>query len=226
MEINKEGKAAIFSTDTELYSISQTADNRVVLYNTYTPASIDEPLKRFNINLTQVIKALNCVKQTESFSEFNILNNSFSYQDEMIKFNIRLLNDNLLMLPKINPENIKNFPFTSEIYIESDVIKDIKRVLDFSIATDKFYIEVENDKLYFLFGDKAEDTANIQNDIRILVSDKFNGAIPSNIFNVNILKLIEKSKNDLVFKVGKNAMMVQIQNENSMLQYLTTSLKK
>ena len=226
MEINKEGKAAIFGTDTELYSISQTADNRVVLYNTYTPVAIDDPLKRFNINLTRVIKALNCVKQTESFSNFTIANNSLSYQDDLIKFNIRLLSDNLMMVPKINPENIKNFPFSSEIYIDSDIVKDIKRVLDFSTSTDKFYIEAEGDKLYFLFGDKAEDTANVQDDIRILVSDKFSGTIPSNIFNVNILKLIEKSKNDLVFKVGKNAMMVNIQNENSTLQYLTTSLKK
>lgn len=68
LEINKEGKAAIFGTDTELYSISQTADNRVVLYNTYSHQLLlmnHETV--YNVNLTRVIKALNCVKQTESF---------------------------------------------------------------------------------------------------------------------------------------------------------------
>lgn len=130
------------------------------------------------------------------------------------------------MVPKVNPEAIKNFPFTSEIYIQILTIRDIKRVLDFSTSTDKFYIEVEGDKLYFLFGTRRKILLDIQDDIRnFSILMRFGGTIPSNIFNVNILKLIEKSKNDLVFKVGKNALIVNIQNENSTLQYLTTSLK-
>lgn len=226
LEINKDGKAAIFVKDNLLYSISQTSDNRVSLYNTYSPFNIEDPLPRFNVNLTRLTKALTCLKKAESVSTFNIQNNNLSYQDDLLKFNLKLLDQNLLIDPKINPEAIDRFPFTTEIKVEASIMSELKRVLDFSSETEKFYIELEGNKLYFLFGDKSAESANVHDDIKILISDNFRGEIPSNIFNINILKLLERANTDVIFKLGRNALIAQFQRENSNYQYLTTSLKK
>ena len=226
MEINNEGKAAIFTTpEGELYSLSQTADNRVILYNIYKPLNIETPLERFNLNINKLIKAVNCVNKTAIISSLIIDNNTISYKDDLIKFNIRLLNDKLLTVPKINIANLKTFPFTSEISIDAKVIMEIKRAMDFINTSDKFYIEIEDNKLYFLFGDK-NDTSHSSDEIRILVSDKFTGEIPSKIFNTDILKLLYKAKSDIVVKIGQHALMISIENDDNQLHYITTSLKK
>jgi len=102
---------------------------------------------------------------------------------------------------------------------------EIKRAMDFINTSDKFYIEIEDNKLYFLFGDK-NDTSHSSDEIRILVSDKFTGEIPSKIFNTDILKLLYKAKSDIVVKIGQHALMISIENDDNQLHYITTSLKK
>jgi len=225
LEVNNLGKAAIFVNDNELYSISQTTDNKVILYNTYTPVNIEDKIDRFNIKLNSVVKGLNCVNKTELLSTFEVSNNSFIYKDDLIKFNVRLLSDNMLTVPRINVEVVKAFPFTSEFYLDSAVLFDIKKALDFASTSSKFYIEIQDNKLYFLFGDRS-DSANMYDDIKILVTDQFSGSLPNNIFNTDILKLIMKAKTDVVFKIGKHAMMAELKTESSTLRYITTSLKE
>lgn len=178
------------------------------------------------MNLTRLTKALTCLKKAESVSSFNIQNNNLSYQDDLLKFNLRLLDNNLLNVPKINPEAIERFPFTAEFKVEASIMSELKRVLDFSSETEKFYIELEGNKLYFLFGDKGTDSANVHDDIKLLISDNFQGEIPSNIFNINVLKLLERASTDVIFKIGRQALIAQFQRENSTYQYITTSLKK
>jgi hypothetical protein len=225
LEINKEGKTAIFTAeDGKIYSLSQTADKSVMLYNTFQGNEISEPLSRFNVNIAKLVKAVNCLKKTDNLTEFNILNNSLFYQDDVVKFHIRLLSDSVMEVPKINISQVENFKSSAEIFMDSGVLSDIRRALDFSSLTKKFYIETEDNKLYFLFGDKED--SNMYDDIRVLISENFSGTIPSSIFSINILKLIERTRNDVVFKIGQQAMIAKITNENSVLQYITTSLKK
>lgn len=226
LEINKEGKSAIFFEEDRLYSLSQSADHRVILYNTFSPTSVIDLIPRINVNIPRLIKALNCLKKTENFISFEIEGNNLMYKDDIIKFNFKLLGDNLLKIPAVKAENITKFPFTSQIYIDAETMKDIKRVLDFSINTDKFYIDQEGDKIYFYFGDRAADDCNLQDDMRLLISDKFHGEFNSTIFSTEILKFMQKSKNDIVLKIGQNAMLAEIANDDSTLNYITTSIKK
>jgi hypothetical protein len=226
LEINKEGKSAIFFEDNKLYSLSQSADHRVILYNTFIPAEITDPVKRINVNIPRLLKALNCVSKTESLISFTIEDNNLLYQDDIIKFNMKLLGDNLLKVPAVKAENIDKFPFTSQIYISDSTMKDIKRVLDFMVNADKFYIEKEDDCVYFYFGDKSADDRNLQDDMRLLISNQFHGEFNSTIFSTEILKFMAKSKTDILFKIGQNTMLSEITTDDSTLSYITTSIKK
>ena len=183
-------------------------------------------MPRFNVNLTRLTKALSCLKKADAVSTFTIENNNLLYQDDLLKFNLKLLDNNLITVPSINPDAINRFAFTSEVKVEATIMSELKRVLDFSSETEKFYLELEGNKLYFLFGDKSTESANIHDEIKILISDNFQGQITSNIFNVNILKLLERANTDVTFKTGRNVLLAQFQRENSNYQYITTSLKK
>ena len=229
-EINKEGRIAVFydETQNEIYSVSGTKTESIRLYNTYKCFDVEEPSNRISLNVLRLIKGLQCIGSDEQMIDLDINtdNKSCSFTSKSIKFNVRLLDDKMVTVPKFNVDVFKRFAIDHSVFVNADSVSNIKRALDFSSETEKFYIEQEGSDIYLFFGDKAS-TSNHTDSIKVLIAEGITSNIPSHIYDVDILKLILKTKNDFSINLNNNGIMfIEIQNNSSNLKYITTPLKK
>jgi hypothetical protein len=229
-EITKSGKVSIFTEDDILYSLSSTESNTITLYNTYRPLTIVDPLDRFSINVSKLTKGIQCTKSDSTFIELSIGEDTnspcCSFNTKDIKFNIRLLDNNLVSVPKFSVNNFKKYVTHHTINITADKVSNIKKALDLSSDNCKFYLEQENELLYFYFGDKVS-TSNHTDDISVLVAEDVKTPIPKKIYDADILRLVLKGKNDFSMKLNDNGVMyIEIKNPNANLKYITTPLLK
>lgn len=225
-DLNKEGKIALFTHEEELYSVSTTKSRTIHLYNTYKPLQISEPIERCSLNILRLIKGLQCISSSEeTFITLDISpkTGNLSFATDDIKFNVRLLDDNLVNVPKFNINAFRQFQIDHIIEINSDKVNNIRKALEFSSDTCKFYLEQEDDKLFFYLGDK---NATQYDNIRIFVAN-CSSKIPQKAYDVDILKLVLKFKNDFSMKLNDNGVMyIEIENTNTNLKYITTPLVK
>jgi hypothetical protein len=225
-ELNKEGKIAIFTHDNELYSVSSTKSRTIHLYNTYRPLNISESIDRCSINVLKLIKGLQCINNDETFIslDFSLENGMCSFSTNDIKFNIRLLDDNLVDVPKFNINTFRQFEVHHSLEISVDKVNNIRKALEFSTDTCKFYLQQEENSVYFYFGDKS---ATHYDDIKILVTDSATSIIPQKAYDIDILRFILKAKNDFSMKLNDNGVMyIEVENPNTNLKYITTPLIK
>lgn len=222
LEVNKNGRIPIFVKDDYIYSMVKGAGENI-LYTTYTPVSITDPVDRFNINLLKLQNGISCIV-SDNFSELVIKNNYLEYQDKDIKFNIKLLATNMISdCPKITPDNIAKHPIEGTISIPSDKLKEIIKAKNFASESNKFYIEQSGDDAILEFGDREIDH---KDNIRITIAGTCSGNINPCVFETSIFDLIQKSKGDILLKVGQRALIIELSHENSTQTYLTTKLKK
>lgn len=227
-ELNKEGKLALFSNGTELYSLSTTKARTIHLYNTYKPINIENYIERVSINVLKLIKGLQCISTDNHFISINFSKETSvcSFATNEIKFNIRLLDDNLVDVPRFNIETFNKFEIHHTINISVDKVNNIKKALAFSTDAVKFYLEQEGESIFFFFGEK-NSTSNHLDDIRILVADDVKTEVPKKIYDIDILQFVLKSKNDFSMKMNNNGVMfIEIDNTNSNLKYITAPLIK
>lgn len=226
-EVHKEGKLSFFTNEeSEIYSVCTTKSQTIRLYNTYKPLVISEPIPRVSINILKLVKGLQCLNTEESFVtlEFSEESQSCKFNTDEIKFNIRLLDNNLVEVPKFNVETFKQFKIDYSIDVSAEKVINIKKALEFSADTHKFYLEQDQNKLYFYFGDK---NAQQYDDIKVLVSENLDTVIPQKPYDIEIIKLVLKSKNDFSIKLSdRGVMYIEIENPNSNLKYITTPLIK
>jgi len=227
-DLNREGKIALFCDGTELYSISTTKSKTINLYNTYSPLNVEDSIQRCSLNIQKLTKGLSCIMKDEMFVSLDISleTNTLNFSTKEIRFNIRLLEDALVEVPKFNIEVFKQFAIHHEVNINSDKVNNIKKALEFSTETSKFYIEQEDGDVYFYFGEK-NSTSNHTDDIKIHVAEGVSTKVPNKIYDIDILKLVLKFKNDFSIKLNDNGVMyIEVENPNSNLKYITAPLIK
>lgn len=221
-EVNKDGKTAIFIADGKINTICALKNYTVYLYNEFTPISIENPIERFNVNLAKLSKAL-LLADPGGFVTLEVDGNNIKYVGNNM-FVIKQIDSNLINIPKFNINILKNMDTVFETSIGKNRIKDLKIAIDVTKQTEKFYIENIDGKIYIMFGDKLQDHQNIT---KVLINDQFTGEISENVYNTSILNLILKENSDIILKTSSNnALLMQVKNEFSTLNYLTPLLKK
>lgn len=232
-DLNREGKIALFCSDGELYSISTTKSKTIYLYNTYKPLNIEDPIERCSLNIQKLVKGLGCVSSDEMFvtleikkDQSDINGNTCSFSSRDIRFTIRLLEDLLIEVPKFQVSVFKKFEVHHVVNIDAAKVSNIKKALDFAIDSPKFHVEQEGSDVFFYFGEK-NSTSNHSDGIKILVAENVETQVPNKIYDIDLLRLVLKFKNDFSLKMNDNgAVYVEIENNNTNLKYITTPLKK
>jgi hypothetical protein len=190
--------------------------------------NIEDCIQRCSLNIQKLIKGLSCVMKDEMFVSIDISaeTQTLNFSTKEIRFNIRLLEDSMVEVPKFNIEVFKKFAIHHEVNINSDKVNNIKKALEFSTETSKFYIEQEDGDVYFFFGDK-NSTSNHTDDIKIHVAEGVTTKVPNKIYDIDILRLVLKFKNDFSIKLNDNGVMyIEVENPNSNLKYITSPLIK
>jgi hypothetical protein len=224
LEINKNGKTAIFCDDNRtLHAIYLTDDRTVYLYIRYTPEKITDPIPRFNINLSKLSQALSCIKSTDSII-LNVDDKKTTYKDDTVAFTVNGTENEEIPTIKFSVAGFENFNVINTFKINQSIINELKRADAFASDTTKFYLEREDDKLYIMFGDK---TAKHYNSIKVLIQDNFEENMDEIIYNNPILRLLFRAKGDIAFKVCDNsALIATVTTEKAVANYITTKLKK
>lgn len=220
--MNKDGRTTVQTNNGKLISIVKSASDAILL-STYNPISIEDEIDKFHINLARLDKGVRCVK-TDSFSQFTIENNYLEYKDDSIKFMIKLLSPNMIPdMPKISVDSVEKHPIDGTIKVTHDNMKDLMRAKSFSPENKKMYVYHEDTTAVFEFGDREMDH---KDNMKILIENSCTGKFDTSIFENSLLDLFFRNKCDKLFKIGARALIVDIEQENSKLTYLTPKLKK
>ncbi len=194
-----------------------------MLISKYKPLYITDPIESFCINLNSLLKGIKCIK-SDNFSEFIFKNNYVEYKDSQLKFTLKLLQSNAIPEPpRISLDSIQKHPIESVISISADQMAELMRAKSFIPECKKMYIYPNKNDTIFEFGDREIDH---KNNISITVPNSNTGEFPPSIFENSILDLFFRNKCDKLFKIGARALIVEITQDNSVLTYLTTKLKK
>jgi hypothetical protein len=220
LELDKEGKTTILYQDDYIYAINQF--DGITLYNRYTPEEITDG-STFNINLLQLLKGLNCTgAETLSF-DIDLKRNELKYKDDLIKFNIRLIENMNIGPVKTNFKKMEDEEYPIEFTITLAALQDIKKANSFTQSL-KFYLEMEDGKVFITLGDKLVEH---DNQIRIYITDVIKGQLIEMPYKISILDLLCSIKSDIVVKMMANGVIVfEHSGQNYINRYLITPLKK
>lgn len=222
--MNKDGRTTIQVSNNRLISIVKSSSDAILL-SSYTPLLIEDAdgLDKFHINLARLDKGIRCVK-SETFSQFSVENNYLEYKDSSIKFVVKLLSPNMIPdIPKISAESVENHPIDGTILITHDHMKDLMRAKSFTPENKKMYIYHDGTTAIFEFGDRELDH---KDNMKIYIENSCTGTFDTSIFENSLLDLFFRNKCDKLFKIGARALIVDIDQDNSKLTYLTPKLKK
>lgn len=226
MDIEKEGKVSIYCDGSIVFGITSNKASSITLYNTYAPLYIEDPEQRISLNIMKLVKGLDCVGSEDLFISLDISPDICSFSTKNLKFNIRLLDNNLVAAPKFDREIFAKFPTHHEIAVDQDRVGNIKKSMDFSPTNGKFYLVQDGELVYFFFGDRSS-TSNHTDDIQVLVAEDVKTSIPTKIYDVDILRMALRHRNNFSIKLNDNGVMyIEIENPNSNLKYITTPLIK
>lgn len=221
--MNKEGRTTVQVNNNQLISIVKSQSDAILL-SSYNPITIEDAADKFHINLSRLDKGVRCVK-SDSFSKLIIENNYLEYKDDKLKFNIKLLSPNTIPdVPKISVDSVEKHPIDGTVKVSHDEMKEMMRAKSFSPENKKMYIYQEDDTTaVFEFGDRELDH---KDNMKFYLKDTCSGKFDTCIFESSILDLFFRNKCDKLFKIGARALIVDIEQENSKLTYLTPKLKK
>ena len=220
LDVEKDSKVAVFSEADSIYALCKK--DGVILYSTFVPNTIDEPLPRFNINLAQLKKGLDCLKDKEMIS-LKVKGREMSYSDDLLRFNVKLLEDSVIPPVNQNLRRMENFEYPTQFTITPETMNDLKKAKGFSTSP-KFYVACEDGKIFFTLADKL---TSHDNEISVFITDQYKGEVKENIYEISVLDLLCEFKCDIVVKIMENgSLMFEIVSPSSTLRYLVLALKK
>lgn len=222
IKIYPDGRCIINVSDKKLTCIVKHT-SETMLFIEFTCIDIENPISSFGINLNRLMKGLTCL-QNDNYISIKIENTYLECTEDDIKFNIKLLNPNIIPnQPKISIDNIRKHPIEATLLLSSDDLRCIKNSMSFVADNQKFYIENIDGEVFFEFGDRQ---LIHKDSIRIKYKDSIDSNFDISIFDSSILSFIINYQEDIEFNIGQRALIINIKKENSLLTYITAKLKK
>ena len=104
---------------------------------------------------------------------FTINENSIECVTEDIKFKYFLLDDDILKVPSINIQKIKELEYETNFLIPKETVSSILKASSFTTETEKIYIKTEGTKIESICADAFEWINNATNkgDYDIIIVD-------------------------------------------------------
>jgi hypothetical protein len=224
ISISKDEKTAILTEGNKIFSIIRS-DN-VYLYATYQPNQIDDSVERFNLNLSQLKKGLECIGKEKEFIELDVQKDrrQLMYADDKLKFTVKLIEDSALEQVYINMKTMETWNPGIRFTLSETALSELKKAKNFAKSL-KFYIQQNDGNVYFYIGDKLADH---EDDIRVFITSEYTGNIQEFIYPIDVLDLLFENKGDIEVKItdDRGALIFQVNESSSILRYLVIPTKK
>jgi len=140
-------------------SVVTTTDASVILHSAYNcDVNIDNILKLNISDIKKIIKAIECI-QSDSFT-ISVDKNNISYSGEEIKFKYHLLEDGIIIPPKVDVNKIASLNFPVKFNIQYKSLIDLLRGSTFTTESNKLYLYSQNGKIYGDLTDRARQNVD------------------------------------------------------------------
>lgn len=226
-QINKVSDKVVLTLENSVLNcIACTPDNSIIL-------SCDFPVKTdptFNtvINVGDVkklTKAFDCIEK--DIVSFKLSNNNITYSDTDVQFKYHLLEDGIVLKPKINVKKLQDLDFDFEFNITDKVFYDLIKASTFSSDSNKIYISTDKDRVIGSLTDKTR--FNIDS-FTINVADEYKGiSLDSLCLNFEVFRILSTLKiNSINCKVCSKLGVVLFSFENNIInmKFIVSALTK
>jgi len=180
----------------EVSCIASNNDNTVVYYsssNQDTPF-INDNLVTLNIpDVKKLIKIFSCIEDNNI--QLDVENNNISFANNSFKFKYHLLEDGIIVVPKINTSKIFALQFNTTFKIKKNELQNILKASTIALDVTKLYLYSDDTGIFCDFTDNNRH--NIDS-IALKITDTFEGdkikqPVP---INFEIVRLISSSKSN------------------------------
>ena len=220
--------ASLVLSSKQIRCVVANNDNSVILVAIYDCINTDVTEdKRLNIpNVNKFISLLSCLNlPTVSFT---ISENNIECITEDIKFKYFLLDDDILKVPSINIQKIKELDYETNFLIPKETVSSILKASSFTTETEKIYIKTEGTKIIGELTDHQQ--ANVDSFSRPLAMS-YSGKPLTKSYPINFetIRMIGSTRFDsncdmTVFVNHSNSVFVfDISCESSKLKYITSA---
>ena len=227
--LSKLGDSCICKvTSSGLTTLITTDCRTVVLYGTYNQ-DIELEGESVNLNLPdlgRLIRILQCIDK-ESI-ELDVTPAVIKYTSNDIRFSYHLLDDNILCVPKISVDKIKQIEYTTTFNITYSALVNLLKSSTFTININKVYFDTDESGVYAEINDKQN--CNVDN-MRIKLCDSYSGndietPLPVSLDTIRNLAGVKCNELKVSVNSDLNVMTVGINNNNISILYIVSGLIK
>lgn len=176
--------------------IASNNDNTVVYYSSTNQddSFISDNLVTLNIpDVKKLIKIFSCIE--ENSIQLNIENNNISFANNYFKFKYHLLEDGIVVVPKINVSKIFALQFNTIFKIRKNELQNILKASTIALDVTKLYLYSDDKGIFCDFTDNNRHNVD---SIALKITDAFEGdnikqPVP---INFEIVRLISSSKSN------------------------------
>lgn len=195
--IAKLTESCVLSFEKNIAScIASNNDNTVIYYAKIEQKNnfINDNLVKINVpDIKKLIKIFTCVE--EDTQSFDLENNNISFKSNYFKFKYHLLEDGIVVVPKININKIFSLEFSTIFKIGKTELQNIIKASTIALDVTKLYIYCEDNNIFCDFTDNSRHNVD---SIAVKVSDSFTGekiTLPVAV-NFEIVRLVSSTKSN------------------------------
>lgn len=204
-----------------LYALSASEDRSMVLWSKLEGDF--EADRTFNLpSVKKLSKSLSLIRDTTV--EFSVNTNNLEYKGTSVRFKYHLLDDGILVAPKMSLAKIEKMTYDYEFEVSREFITSLLKTSTIFKDTNKMYIFTRDGKIIWSLEDKTmsnKDVFSVEGDEVDFEMDEF-------IVNLDNFRLIDFGKEQTVsFKINKMGIgNVSLTNGSVELNYIISGLTK
>jgi len=196
-----------------------------IIYN--NPINITEPIILNIGNINKLTKMINFIN--DDIIDIDINSNNIFFDTDKVKFKYHLLDDNVIIKPKINIESAKNYKYDCEFNIITDKMNSLIKASSIASKNNKLYFWTKEGKVFAEINDYTQ--SNIDS-ISININDSYIGSeiinpIPYKFEIIKVISQLYKVANiNCKFNFDKQFMLMSINGADYSLTYLIQGMTK
>jgi len=217
--------AVLKLTPGTITTLIATSDNTIIVNASYNDEKINVT-QTLNIpDIKKFCRILTCIEESEI--TFKLEANSISYSSQTVRFKYHLYDDNIIAIPKINIEKLKNLSFDAKFTLTPTSIISLVKGSAIATETNKLYLSYRDGSLY---GDLTDLTKANTDSYGMILTENYSGQsftkpIPLNfeVFRIISCMKFKSIEAQLVTKLG--VLMLDSNNESVNVKFIISALE-
>jgi hypothetical protein len=215
-----------FEKDT-VSCIASNNDNTVVYYSNIKQDKnfINDNLVVLNIpDVKKLIKIFSCIEDNNV--SLNLENNNLSFSSSYFKFKYHLLEDGIIVVPKINISKIFSLQFNTSFDVYKNELQNILKASTIALDITKLYVYSDTASIFCDFTDNSRHNVD---SIAVKITDKFEGdkiaqPVPINFEIIRLVSSIKSAKISVRYNNNLGVFLFDVEEFGYQSKYVVSAL--